>query len=432
MKKLLVVVLVLGLIIPVAATAEERLSMSGAMRVRAFDFNNVTDLGIDGLLTDGGVDANDADHLQYWDQRFRVQTVITPADGVKAVLRTDFSENTWGTYQTRPTAGTNDQFQVDRAYLDVTKGIVNVKAGQQHFGLGNNFAYDNNDTGIQVAIKTPVTIRLGMVKETERTQTIDGPLTFTNDEEGAEDVDDYFIDLGFKNDMLGINVFYAMRSDGVSRSATQATSEPTLMGAMATFAIGPVNIFTELNMFGGDTGVSGAEVDYVGTQWVAQGTMKMSDALTLGAHLIYSDGTNKADEVKTCRFPGAFFGSTYYSDFGPFNTDFAMIGTGDVFDPKDTGAGAMGAGVFVIFAPMPDLTVYGALHYLTGVEDDLALYFDNAIDFNIGVQYTLVPNCHLALAYNYIDADVGTNVSGAGDIDTSAITGLGARMQVSF
>jgi hypothetical protein len=442
MKKLLIVLLVLSFVIPAMATAEDRLSLSGAVRVRAWSTNNITDLGIDGVLTDPatGDDANDADNEQYWDQRFRMQAVITPADGVKGVLRMDFSETTWGTggleYGVRPTAGTNDQFQVDRAYIDVTKGIVNVKAGQQLIDLGNAFAYDNNSTALQVTVKTPLVIRVGMAKESERTQTVNNALggtsTFKNDETGAEDVDQYFIDLGFKNDVVGVNVFYAMQTDGNDRTATQSTSEPNLMGAMATFGVGPVSFLAELDIFGGDTGTSGATTDYMGTQMVVQATMKMSDALTLGAHVIYSDGNNDADKAKICRFPNANFGSQYYSDFGPFNTDIASLGNGDVFDPKDTGAGAMGGGLFTIFAPMPDLTLYGAAHYLVGMEDDLALYFDSALDVNLGAEYTLVPSCTLAMQYHYVDASVGTNVAGASDPETDPMTALVARMQITF
>jgi len=423
MKKLLIVLLVLSFVIPAMASAEDRLSLSGQVRVRAWSTNNITDLGIDGILPD-----NDDDKMEYWDQRFRMQAVIAPADGVKGVLRMDFSETTWGTggleYGPRPTAGTNDQFQVDRAYIDVTKGIVNVKAGQQLIDLGNAFAYDNNSTALQVTVKTPLVIRVGMAKESEGGS--------NNDQTGNEDVDQYFIDLGFKNDMVGVNVFYAMQKDGNDRTATQSTSEPNLMGAMATFGVGPVSFLAELDIFGGDTGTSGATTDYMGTQMVVQATMKMSDALTLGAHVIYSDGNNDADKAKICRFPNANFGSQYYSDFGPFNTDIASLGDGDVFDPKDTGAGAMGGGLFTIFAPMPDLTLYGAAHYLVGMEDDLALYFDSGLDVNLGAEYTLVPNCTLAMQYHYVDASVGTNVAGASDPETDPITALVARMQITF
>ena len=120
----------IGMIADVAV-AEERLALDGSMRVRAWNWS-----------------VADADDANYVDQRLRVGATINVADGVKVVTRMDFAEDFWGSDNWASFRyNENTELQVDRAYLDVTKGMVNVKAGQALFALGNYIAYDNNGTG---------------------------------------------------------------------------------------------------------------------------------------------------------------------------------------------------------------------------------------------------------------------------------------------
>jgi hypothetical protein len=336
MKKLLVafiaVAFVVGLVAPYAM-AEERLAISGAMRARAWNTTNYSDLDSD----------NKTDENQYWDQRFRMQSVITPADGVKAVLRCDFSETTWGTggleYGVRPTAGTNDQLQVDRAYLDVTKGMLNIKAGQQYMGLGINYAYDNNATGLQLTITTPAVIRLGWAKESERGSVTDLDAADSGTT-STQDVDQYFIDVMYKADTFTVEGFYAVQMDGISDDDGQA-EEPTLFGVMGKFAVGPVNVLAELDMFGG---AMNDNVDYTGTQFVGDVSFNLSDMVAMGVDIVYSTGNKDADKAKITYMPHATFGSVGFADYGAFNTDLMPLGATDVFDPLGTESGSLGGG----------------------------------------------------------------------------------------
>ncbi len=406
MKKLLVAMIAMAFIVGLVAdmaVAEERLSLSGQVRVRAWSTENY--------------DFTDTvnDEQSFWDQRFRMQAVVSPADGVKGVLRFDFAEDVWGSANwAKHRYNEGSELQVDRAYLDVTKGIVNVKAGQQYMGLGNSFAYDNNQTGLQLTIATPVVVRLGYAKIDENADGTDAP--YTDEEDlGTADVDHYFINIGYKSDVFSIDGFYAMQKDD------QTNDEPVLYGFLAKFGVGPVNVIAELDAFSGD---DGAGTDYTGIQFIADASMAMSDAFTLGVDLIYSDGTNDAGEVKTTRFPNAFFGSMYYSDYGAFATDITPLGDGDVFDPADTGAGAMGGGVYVKFAPMDTLTLYGQLAYLTA-DEDFSGGFDSGLVGNLSAEYLLVQNTTLAGGVCYVDADVN-------DGDTDPFLAYVARLQISF
>lgn len=439
MKKLLVVLMLLAFVAPVIpATADDALDLSGAMRVRAWSIDN-----------SNFTDADTAD-LDYWDQRLRIQGVINAADGVKAVFRVDLAEDTWGSVNwATHRYNESSELQVDRAYLDVTKGIVNIKAGQQYLGLGNSYAYDNNQTGLQITLTTPVTVRLGYAKIDEGYNagttvnfveagpdglpgTADDILlpvtpisTATNDSpNSAEDTDHYFIDLGYKSDAFSINAFYAMQIDG--NDATQ--DEPILMGALASFGAGPVNVVAELDIFGGDSGPAGAKVDYTGIQFIANASMKFSDQLTAGAVLIYSDGEDNADEEKITRFPNAMFGSMYYSDLGSFHTDIAPLGDDDVFDPASTNSGAMGASIYAFFTPMEGLKLGFQYAYLTGVEDGITTgdKFSDGYAANVSVDYTLAPNATLAAVYLIADWDTE-----AGN-DAETLSVLGARLQVTF
>ena len=437
MKKLLVLFVIMAFMAPAAAVmADDTLDLSGAMRVRAWSVNN------------SDYTNDDESDLNYWDQRLRIQGVISPADGVKAVFRIDLAEDTWGsTNWGGDRYNEKSELQVDRAYLDVTKGMVNVKAGQQYMSLGNSFAYDNNATGVQVTLNTPVVVRLGYAKidegdtaPSDLTSIItdlgpDGlpgtaddttfdyfePATATTDEDGFEDVDQYFIDLGYKSDAFSVNVFYAMQSDG-----KDTADEPNMFGAIAKFGVGPANVMAEFNSFGGD---NGADVDYVGIQFIGDVSMKFSDALTAGVNLIYSSGEDEDGEEKITYLPNATFGSMGYADLGPFNTDIMPLGADDVFDPMGTNSGAMGAGIYANFMPMEGLTLSGQYVYLTAVEDGIDNRtdgFDSGYVVGVGVAYTLTQNATLAAEYLMADWD------SIDDADIEALNVMVARLQVDF
>jgi len=407
MKKLLVIFLVLAFVAP--AMAADNFSIKGQYYVTGWDNENFQD----------GDDADDTDHEQYWTQRFRVQPQIKVADGVTANLRMDFAETHWGGQQmqaTRPglTTGTitdsagdtltgatnaNDIIQVDRAYVDITKGIVNIKAGLQFFSVGQAQVFRDNEPGFLFTIKTPVTIGLGYIKRDEG-----GSL---NDEDGlGDDVDRYVIKVDYKSDAFSVGGFYVMQKD----DATVA-NEPMVYGVHGSGNVGPVAVKGELALFGGD---NGAGVDYVGTQLNVEGVMKMSDALSLAVELIYSDGTDKVDEMKVAYIGdpfarkslatgGAIFGDYYDGNWKP--SSGTPLGTYDVFDPMGGGTGALGGGLGVQFKPMEDLTLTAYFHYLTASED-IAGEFEKGLLYQAVISYMLAPKTMLQAAYLAVDAEL--------------------------
>jgi hypothetical protein len=428
MKKLLVVLMALALAAP-AAMADDTLDLSGAMRVRAFDKTN-HDFDTD----------TDNDHQQYWDQRFRVQGTITPSDGVQGVFRLDMAENKWGDTDMDDLSSNQDQggADVDRAYLAATKGPVTVLGGLMPLALGNAVAYDAVHTALAVAIKTPVVITAGMAKVDED-QTDAGDLT---DEEGFEDIDHYFINLGYSAKEFSINAFYAFAKDGVEGSAANPAIEPNLIGVQGKFAAGPVNINAELDIFGGEMDSGTSTTDFVGTQFFADASMAMSDALTLGANIVYSKGTDEDNEIKLTHLTDD--GSTVFSDYGAMNTlGISPSSVYDLFDADLLGAadgevthgiigadgtGTIGGTVYVKFQVIPDLTLYGQVGHLAAETElkDLSGELDSVTLANLSVKYTLVPNAHISAQYGYFD------LTRADDVDADTATTLAARLQIDF
>lgn len=422
MKKLLVVLMVLAFVAP--AMADDTLDASGSMRVEAYSISN------------GDFSDNDSADLEYWDQRFRMQLRFTPADGVSATVRTDITEDSWGKLQGSSSGdgfrpglsgasanGANGILMIDRAYLSIDKGMVNINAGLNTFNLGNGHAYNNQGQGIQVTIKTPLIIRLGYTKEWEGGSNSDKA-------DADKDIDTYFADLGFKNDMMGINVFYgAVKND---RAGDQP--EPNVIGAIFKGAIGPVNLMAELDVFGGKAGTN---VDYTGTQFIADASMKLSDMLTVGSHVIYAAG-NKDTDKQTITAVVDFADVVYQDAILPQNGPGTLqpLGSSDLFDVTNasstaaSGQGSMGIAPYVKFQVMDDLMIAAHVAYLAKAEDaaDPTVEIDSAFYYGIGASWALAPSAKLDFGYTAASLSEGSDF--VGDLET--YSALGAILSVSF
>jgi hypothetical protein len=424
MKKLLVVLMVLAFVAP--AMADDTLDASGSMRVEVYSVSNSD-------LSD-----NDTADLEYWDQRFRMQLRFTPADGVSATVRTDITEDTWGKLQGAGTGnvgdgwrpglsgatagGANGILMIDRAYLSIDKGMVNINAGLNTYNLGNGHAYNNQGHGIQVTIKTPLVIRLGYTKEWEGGS--------NTDSDGFEDIDSMFADLGFKNDMMAVNVFYG----AVTNGQTGDNPEPNVIGAIYKGAIGPVNLMAELDVFGGK---AGPDVDYTGTQFIADASMKLSDMLTVGSHVVYAAG-NKDDDKQTITAVIDFADVVYQDAVLPQNGPGSLqpLGSSDLFDVTPasstaaSGQGAMGIAPYVKFQVMDELMLAAHVAYLVKAEDaaDPAFEIDSALYYGIGASWALAPNAKLDFGYTAATLSEGDDF--VGDLET--YSALGAILSVSF
>lgn len=412
MKKFLVLLIVLAFVAP--AMADDTLDVSGQMRVEAYTINNSD-------FTDA-----DASSLAYWDQRLRLQMKIKPNDAAMAVLRTDITEGTWGAWQNRPDAGTNGLLMIDRAYLSIDSGMVNITGGLNAYNLGNAIVYNNQGQGIQFTIKTPATIRLGITKENENGSTADVEDdvvdTVATD---TQDTDTQFLDVGFKNGGMSVNVFYAALVDG--RAGNQETRD--VMGVQYKNSFGAVSLNAELDMLGGEDAAGNT---LTGTQLYAKVTMKASDQLTIGSHIAYAAGTDAADETQI----------TYVNKFGDFGVAYDVLwhqwpGAFDPFASWDndmfmTGAnqGAISIAPFATFKVNDGLNVGAQLIYMMAGGDsaDTTADVDSQMLLGLGGRYNLAPSANLDFGYTMASKTAGSD----NDTEYEGYSGYGAIVSVGF
>ena len=137
-KALVVMLVAVGMILPAVAVAEDRLSLSGEMRVRGWH----TDYDFGDLDEDDGTET-------WADQRLRIAGKLAVAEGVSITFRTDITESNWGTTGSGNGFGSGrsgaDQ-QWDRAHIDLEKNDMHLRAGQQLIVLGKS-GFDSQDNG---------------------------------------------------------------------------------------------------------------------------------------------------------------------------------------------------------------------------------------------------------------------------------------------
>lgn len=386
-------------------------------------------------------DLDDADKVDFIAQVFRVQPEFKPADGVMARLRFDVAESVWGQDQGFTTARADEdiELQVDRAYVRIDKPWLQISAGLQFLPLGQGQIYRDNQPGLQLIFKTPVSVRLGYVKVSESVG-VGTADSLSEDSDLTEDTDRYFADVGYKSDAFKINAFYVAQKDGSTDGVDNFKDEPYAGGVRVLGNVGSVGLGGELATFGGDNG-NGS--DYVGTQLNVHGILKVSDALSVKLDSWYSSGRDDTDDIKKTYVgdPFArmdlFLGSTTGWDNAIYGrtgiqTKFGSRGgamTGDVFDPFNTGAGSYGAGTGAKYTPVNDLTLYGLLYYMTAANNDIDGYtgeFDNGYSLILAAAYELAPKTTLTGVFQRVDANF------MDDVDPDAATALTMRLRVAF
>ncbi|MDL2268805.1 hypothetical protein LJC71_08435 [Desulfosarcina sp. OttesenSCG-928-A07] len=404
MKKMIglaLAMLMIAGIMATVATADDRLQLNGQMRVRYW---NIRD-------------------MDYFDQRLRVGGTLNVADGVKIITRMDLAEGTWGyskngdgwTGNSR-FEGEDSEFQIDRAYLQVDRGLFGITAGQQNITLGNAIAYDNQGTGFKLDIKTPIVVTLGYTKESEGNDRADTD----NDD---KDIDTYLINLGYKNDQVSVNAFYAAAFDDIKGDDS---FEPRLFGIQGTFTTGILSFNGEVNVFDGDA----FGYDVTGVQAWANVEAQALDNLKVGVDMVWSKGNDDADKIKLTAMND--FNNNGYMDRGPFNTMISPGGYSDMFDPlspmlgqskswsgvfaghdpKLTGksevggqSGAYGGGIYTIFTPIESVDLFAQVMYLEPEEDALYDSWNHLLLYSIGASWTFAPNTSINAQYHRTEWD---------------------------
>ena len=414
MKKLFLFFITVALIaafsVPAVAGDDDTFSISGQYRMEYYDKENYNNYD----------DTDRSDFDKYFDQRFRTQFTFTPAEGVAAIVRMDWNEATWGDGFTasdwsRGNVGTST-LQVDRAYVQITKEMFDLKVGQQWIGVGNAIVFDSNVPGIvPTFVFKPVSIKLIYVKNDEGGD--------VNDEPGNADTDTFGLNVSAKTETFSAGGFYVQKNDHASSAIAQS---PNVIGLYGGLTLGMINLKGELDVFGGE---NGANNDYVGTQVYINAQLNASEAVLGGVDFYYAAGTDDPDETQLTNISQT--GSFDPYAYGPMQWIFSP--NRDTFDPASpfasgglVGAGVIGLQIYGKVKVAEPVTIQASLAYLTP-EEDTVTSLDDMMIFNLGATYAFAPKTSFSLHYNHVAVSVDNSVTSADD--ATALMGL---LKVSF
>jgi hypothetical protein len=419
MKKFFIVALILALAVGTAYAADETFKVGGEYRMEMYN------------LDDEDYNSDADDQKQYVDQRFRVQADFMPADGVKAVWRADFAETTWGTVDKtiapkdesgigyRPNTGQryNDTIMVDKAYVDLTYQMINVKAGLWGTaGLGMGLVTDDQATQIEATANfAPVTVVATWRKISENA-------SLSDEDDPQKDTDLYGGEVKYAAEAFSAGALYATRDNKADEDVRN------VFGLYGSMAFGKLNLWGELDSFSGSDDVN--DVDYVGMNLTLEGSMAVTEQLGIFVNLHYAPGTDADDEEQI----------TYLTDdaaYLPFEQGpFAWI-WGPGLDPHmvDSNTGAFSMSVRGDFAIMDNLNLMGLIAYMMPSEEDPDgddNYIDSVMQFTAGATYTFLPGASFSLQYTTVSRSVTNDGPAATEISDDPLQMMGGLLKVKF
>jgi hypothetical protein len=382
MKKFFILALALTFVAGIAYAEDAKYNLSGQYRWEMYQFNN------QGYLDE------DENKLEYFDQRVRLQMDFMPADGVKAVLRGDYAEATWGNRTDSdfdPSTDTgdgltgigyrpdeagpasNDTIMIDKAYVDLTKGMFNIKAGLYGFGgFGNAMSTDYQGTNVAVTGNfEPVVVKAMWVKLSEGDSLAD-----VEDGDASEDTDLMGAEVIFNAEAFSVGGFYATWQDKAAEDTRN------VLGVHGKASFGKIGIWAELDMYSGSNDTT--DTDYTGTNVAVNAEMGVNEQLTVGLDLMYAVGNDDDDDQL----------STLVDDWGYVPLDhgpFKWIQTTgiNVHEIEDD-AGSQGFNIYGTFMAMEELAIFANVGYLlpqTEDPDDDDVYVENYTVFSVGASY---------------------------------------------
>lgn len=374
MKALAAVPVLIGMA-AAPALAEASLSFSGEMRTRAWV-----------------MDYDEADTTSFMDHRLRMYGIFDVAEGVQVHFRTDLSEEEWGSTSSTYGAGRmpGTSMQVDRAFLQLSKNNMQLRAGLQYTGFGPSQAYNSQDEGLQLVIQNDAApIKLVAV--------MDGDDEFDN---RIED-ENWIFGASVSPKMEGLSMdFFGAYFMGTQDGLVDEDRDIFLLGAAVSADAGMARVFGEMNYFGGDYNDT---MDVMGLQGYVGADFKVSETVTITPTFMYAQAAD-ADEMQYTVLGNDFNGWDPLFDIGT-KLDNEKMGIQRPFDWTGAGAGAIG-GSLISKIQVSDVFMLGAgVNYLT-VEDD-AVVDDDAMGFVAGFSYDIMDNTKLDLQVQYIDLDEG-------------------------
>ncbi|WP_300462432.1 porin [Desulfobacula sp.] len=336
----------------------------------------------------------------YFDQRLRLALKWDINDNVKAQLRGDFAEFTWGD-DYRPDQG-SDTLMVDRAFVTIKQGPLTLKVGQQAGEWGLGTLWSDQFQGIQADIAlSPFTLKLLYSKESEGGVTGD---TITDNNPNDDD-DIYGASVLYATDAFSGGLSYAMLK---SRSDSAGLARDFTTNGYAAHIIAPMGsnmtVSAEGAVFSGD---DGAATDYKGTQFHAALDVALTETIKGGVTVLWADGVDaKETQITSIQDDGVFAALDFAGALGADNGNYGN-NTG-IFDVSGNGKGALGIVGDIQFAATEELTFYAKLGYAEPNDND-------NLDSNLyaigNVDYAWMPAVMLSGGVGYVVPDYADNTN---------------------
>lgn len=403
MKKKLMMVAIATMMMTGMAYADDRLALSGQMRVQGYSIDNYTNLDSD----------NDADKQAWFAQRFRLGAKLTVMEGVTANLRFDFDDDKWGSPNyDKHRYNDVSEIEIDRAYLDVNMANYQFSAGHLLQGLGNAIAVDQNTTGLTFKLKTPVSVSLMYAKFNEN-----GGYT---DKGATNDKDFYGVNVGYEKENLSCNAFIATTNDKKANDDDM----PIVIGLQGKTEISGIKLNAEFNQFMGD---NAANKDYMGSQLFVDANTIIGGAKVGGLVLLAlgTDDTTGEEQLTElsdfASFKPLSFGILDYTDWSPVEDGYGRSS----FEALGVNAGIMAISGYAEVKVIEKLTLRAQLTFAMPQEEDVTA-IDSAIMLNTGLDYELLKGLSFQLSSQYTMVDV----ENGGDDD--APYGLFSGVRLNF
>jgi hypothetical protein len=382
MSKFLKVMIVLLAVAAFAtpAFAEDRLAMGGQMRVW------------------GWAQDNGSDWTTFMAQRLRMAGKLSIAEGVSITFRTDVTEATWGangagtsSFGAGRMPASNGSMQWDRAHIDLTKGAVHVRAGQQWAGFGLGTTINQEDTGLSFDVKGPVTV---------------SGFWFLSDQLGnggaGSDAYVYAFKVAHKTDSYSGDIFV-----GGQNQEYNLTEKAYMVGVDFSTKLSVVNLAAELDAFFGDAATN---VDAKGLQLFVDASLAASDAVTVGGQVYYAMSADNAKaEVQYQNLGNDYNGHDPIMDLGG-NMYNEVISYGRPFDFTGNNAGVIGGRVYAKLKASDSIDLGASLAYLVPEDDKVNGNTRNSdMALAVNAQYKLMANTSLETQVQYIAKDDDNN-----------------------
>jgi len=432
MKKILVVLLALGLIAAFGTTAS------------AVDVKFSGGYYVVGVYQDNAAGMENSNSRALFYQRVRLQPVFSIAPGLTFTARMDALEKQWGQTDWRrgATAGSLDQtssrpqalpagynsaiqenFEWERGYVTFKTGIGVFDVGYQSAATWGTVFADSGTTRPRIRYATaagPLTL-LAIYEKAFEADTSDIPGYMGKVD---ADADNYYLAAvyGFKGGSAG--VLYGFLNNNAGRlAAAAARSKVQILYPYVKATFGPIYLEAEVNyLFGKVSEFEAAgtpDIDRRGWGAYLMAKVNMGPAF-FGAQVGYSSGDDNAADTKNENGPGG--GTDWNPALILMNDELATWAPGGATTGNSPKANIVLYNLFGGFKATPKLEIGAALTYATADKKTTAAQISKkyGTEFDVTATYKIYDNLSYMVGAGYLwtgDLFKGTNAAAKIDND---------------